>query len=300
MKIPATTNKDISVVSVYKDTFMEEDFCKGIVEKLRDQENPIIAFDTEFPGTIDRRYTPTATSEDSYEILKHNVDATNIIQLGLTLQTKGSNGEFNYDVWEFNFKDFNLLRGHHHNPESIKLLKQQGIDFEKNTRDGIDSRCFSTWLKLLLFVNKKTTWVGFHSAYDFGYMIKILTGKPLPEKLSRFKSLVKDYFGCQVYDLKYVIKDCRQPGPGLYGGLDKIAKAMNVNRAAGICHQAGSDSLLTMQTYNAVLGRFFSPAKSVGPEYGCKLFGLEKSHFGSTDGCKSGPGNQVPFVEFVK
>ncbi|KAF9617517.1 hypothetical protein IFM89_036721 [Coptis chinensis] len=156
-----------------------------------------------------------ATNEplDVYQSLKKNVDATNIVQIGLTLASP--NGELptlgpeNQEViWEFNFKDFNLARGDLHNPNSVKLLKEQGIDFNKNAKDGIDSAHFAALLlRTGLLCNFSTMiLVGFHAGHDFGYLIKILTGVELPSQLGEFMGLVRFFFGNRVYDVKYMMK----------------------------------------------------------------------------------------------
>ncbi|MBA0683005.1 hypothetical protein Goari_024686, partial [Gossypium aridum] len=82
----------------------------------------------------------------NYHYMKSNVDALQIIQLGLSLSDAQGNlpdfdSPFCY-VWEFNFKDFNINRDHYAST-SIELLKRQGIDFEKNKEKGIDSRDFA-------------------------------------------------------------------------------------------------------------------------------------------------------------
>nr|CAD1831480.1 unnamed protein product [Ananas comosus var. bracteatus] len=80
------------------------------------------AFDTEYPGTI---YIPTPDVDPRglsptkrYELLKLNVDALHIVQLGLALSDAagrlpdlGTCGAFRF-VWQFNFCDFDLLGGH--------------------------------------------------------------------------------------------------------------------------------------------------------------------------------------------
>ena len=48
----------------------------------------------------------------------------------------------------------------------------------------------------------------------------------------------------RVFDMKYMCKFCN----GLHGGLNKIAEVMSVDRI-GPMHQAGSDSLLTLDTF---------------------------------------------------
>ncbi|CAL5434399.1 unnamed protein product [Camellia sinensis] len=91
--------------------------------------------------------------------------------------------------------------------------------------------------------------VTFHSEYDFGFLIKMLTHRELFENLETFMAMVHFYFGGSVYDIKHLIRDCN----GLNGGLERVAKALGIDRVAGKSHQVGSDSLLTMQTFLKLL-----------------------------------------------
>ncbi|KAF8389273.1 hypothetical protein HHK36_025966 [Tetracentron sinense] len=223
---------------------------------------PVIAMDKEFPGVIYRPSTGTAHQLDPfnhYQILKANVDALKVIQVGLTLSDARGNladlGDGFSSIWEFNFGDFDVDRDLHA-PESIQLLKQQGIDFNKNREKGICAARFGQLLlKYRIVYNfSMVIWVTFHSAYDFAYLIKILTQRELPSDLPAFLSLVEFFFGMRVYDMKHIVRYC----DGLYGGLDRIAKTLQVDRVAGKSHQAGSDSLLTLQTFMKLKDRYFN------------------------------------------
>ncbi|MBA0649412.1 hypothetical protein Goklo_016981 [Gossypium klotzschianum] len=124
---------------------------------------------TEFPGTIFKPSKQVVFEDNpviNYHYMKSNVDALQIIQLGLSLSDAQGNlpdfdSPFCY-VWEFNFKDFNINRDHYAST-SIELLKRQGIDFEKNKEKGIDSRDFAK--KCLLKVH--CLWIFTHSCINW-------------------------------------------------------------------------------------------------------------------------------------
>ena len=59
------------------------------------------------------------------------------------------------------------------------------------------------------------------------------------------------FFWERVYDVKCMIRFC----DGVYGGLEKAAELVGVNRAVGKCHPAGSDSLLTWRVFEKIKGR---------------------------------------------
>ncbi|XP_068651546.1 probable CCR4-associated factor 1 homolog 11 [Aristolochia californica] len=80
-------------------------------------------------------------------------------------------------------------------------------------------------------------WVSFHGSYDFGYLVKILTQGRLPELLTEFMELLTALFGSSLFDVKYISSKRK-----LYGGLERLAKLLQVERAADNAHQAGSDS----------------------------------------------------------
>ncbi|XP_059299705.1 probable CCR4-associated factor 1 homolog 7 [Lycium barbarum] len=255
----------IHIREVWNDNLEEEfDLIREIVD-----DYPFIAMDTEFPGVVLRPVGNFKNSNDyHYQTLKDNVDLLKLIQLGLTFSDEYGNlpkcGTDKYCIWQFNFCDFNPNEDVYAN-DSIELLRQSGIDFKKNIENGIDGKRFGELLMSSgIVLNDNVYWVTFHSGYDFGYLLKILTCQDLPDTQAGFFNLINMYFPV-LYDVKHLMKFCNS----LHGGLNKLAELLEVERV-GVCHQAGSDSLLTACTFKKLKENFFSGSmeKYVGVLYG--------------------------------
>ena len=210
-----------------------------------------VAMDTEFPGVVARPIGSFSTSNDyQYQTLRCNVDLLKLIQVGVSFFNEDGKYAEGCPTWQFNFK-FNLDEDMYAQ-DSIDMLVRSGIDFSKHEVSGINVAHFGELLMssgLVLMPNVR--WISFHSGYDFGYLIKLLTCSPLPAEEPRFFELLHTYFPA-IYDIKYMMVSC----DGLKGGLQKLAEDLNVERI-GPMHQAGSDSLLTAQTFFELKRQWF-------------------------------------------
>ncbi|KAF3631526.1 putative CCR4-associated factor 1 -like protein 9 [Capsicum annuum] len=188
----------ITIRQVWADNLVSEfDLISSIIDQY-----PCVSMDTEFPGVIFKQEgnVPfiTQTPEAKYKWLKLNVDALKLIQVGITLSDKEGNlpdlGSVDHRyIWEFNFSDFDVNRDRQA-PESINLLRIQGIDFERNRISGIKSVDFGKVMMSsgLVCNDSSVKWVTFQGAYDFGYLSKILTGRGLNDFLRILKVFLRN------------------------------------------------------------------------------------------------------------
>ena len=227
--------------------------------------------DTEFPGVVARPMGEFRSSTDyTYQLLRCNVDLLKIIQLGITFMDGEGNLPEGITTWQFNFR-FNLSNDMYAE-DSIELLQNSGIQFERHEHEGIETMHFAEMMiasGLVLMDNVK--WISFHSHYDFGYLLALLTSKNLPTTEAEFFEVLKTYFP-NVYDVKYIMNSTKS----LRGGLQEVANTLDISRV-GRQHQAGSDALLTGQAFFRMKDTYFDD--NIQDSLYCgHLFGLGTAH----------------------
>lgn len=86
--------------------------------------------------------------------------------------------------------------------DSIDMLQNSGIQFKKHEEEGIDPLEFAELLMTSgIVLVDDVKWLSFHSGYDFGYLLKLLTDQKLPQEESEFFELLRIYFP-KIYDVK--------------------------------------------------------------------------------------------------
>lgn len=244
--------KMVEIRDVWRDNLDEEMVnIRKVVEKY-----PFVAMDTEFPGIVARPITDQYSHDYAYQTLRCNVDLLKIIQLGMAFENERGEHPEGCVSWQFNFK-FNLELDMYAQ-DSIDLLKDAGIDFERHETNGIDVQYFGeVMITSGLVLVEEVKWISFHSGYDFGYLLKLLTCTALPANEGDFFDLLRLYFP-YIFDIKYMIKDTA----GLHGGLQKVAEDLGCLRI-GPMHQAGSDSLMTCDAFFGLVEKFKGAGESV-------------------------------------
>ncbi|KAL5012248.1 hypothetical protein ScPMuIL_010799 [Solemya velum] len=260
--MPSIAQAEYGIRDVWANN-LEEEFAN--IRQLV-QQYKFVAMDTEFPGVVARPIGEfRSTSDYQYQLLRCNVDLLKIIQVGFTFLDENGQTPTPISTWQFNFT-FNLTEDMYAQ-ESIDLLTNSGIQFKKHEDDGIDVNSFAELLMTSgIVLNEQVKWLSFHSGYDFGYLLKILSNTTLPVDESDFFDLTRIYFP-NIYDVKYLMKSCKN----LKGGLQEVAEQLEAKRI-GPQHQAGSDSLLTGAAFFKMREMFFEDniddAKYCGHLYG--------------------------------
>ena len=232
----ANKSRSSGIAEVYEDNFMKE--MKNLSLLLK--EYNYIGMDTEFPGIV---YSISSLTDDFYyKALKINVDSLKLIQLGITLSNDKGEYPSPIHTWQFNL-EFDITKDKS-SQSSISLLISSGINFNKMKKKGINhKKFFQRFQKLGFVLNPNIHWISFHGGYDFAYLLKYLLGNSLPNNEKDFTNILGLYFPNH-YDIRILIKD----NNNLKGSLNKLANYLDIQREGKI-HQAGSDSLVTIQIF---------------------------------------------------
>ena len=248
-------------------TNLEEEF-KAIRDAVA--TCPFIAMDTEFPGIVARPLGNFRTTHEFYyQTLRCNVNILKIIQIGITLCDENGNPPTKGpSTWQFNFRF--CLNEDVYAQDSIDLLTTSGINFDRFEREGVDVHIFAQLMTTSgLVLTPGVHWLSFHAGYDFGYIIRCLTGNDLPEKETEFLDILRLWFP-SLFDIKYILKEAETPHISHQIGLDSLADNLLMKRI-GPAHQAGSDSLLTALCFFKFVVDFFKaeiPYQHSGILYG--------------------------------
>lgn len=208
-------------------------------------EFPFVAMDTEFPGVVAKPVGSFKTTHEFYyQTLRCNVNLLKLIQLGISLLNERGEVPDKVCTWQFNFR-FSLTEDIYAQ-DSIDLLRNGGIQFDHFARHGIEVGRFAELLiSSGLVLNDEVRWLAFHAGYDFGYLMKLVSGRDLPEREDEFTSQFHLMFP-SVFDIKYLLRSTSDITHSC--GLDVLSETLGVRRF-GTAHQAGSDSLLTGHSF---------------------------------------------------
>ncbi|KAI5189965.1 CCR4-NOT transcription complex subunit 7/8 [Nematocida sp. AWRm77] len=257
-------HKSKSIRNVWKHNLEEE--IALLSEHL--EKYPYISMDTEFPGVVAKPSGYFTTSAVyTYQQIRCNISLLDLIQLGLSLSNEQGESP-SPSTWQFNFyfdREKSMSA-----QESMHLLDLAAIDFDRLYKDGIAIETFADLFTTSgLLMNPSLRWISFHSSYDFGYLLGALAGETLPTDIEEFSDMLGKMFP-RLYDIKYLINML-----GIKGGLQDLADELGAKRT-GIQHQAGSDSLLTLQVFHSLKQKLI-PDVETNPKYVCKLFGIDVS-----------------------
>ncbi|XP_010932240.1 probable CCR4-associated factor 1 homolog 7 [Elaeis guineensis] len=235
---------------------------------------PHVAVDVEFPGLVMHHVGATFNSpaDNHYQSLQTNVELLNVIRITITffddagdLPSSPSGGGCRC-VWQFNFREFDV-DADIADPDAVEILRGRGVDFVKLREQGIDGRDFGELLMSSgAVLDDSVEWITSDGGYDIGFLLRILTGRMLPETLEEFFELVNIFFPT-LYDVKHLTTFCDDD---LDGGLVQVAELLGVENV-GLCRQAGCDSLLTTRVFRKMKERYFDGAIE---QYSGSLHGL--------------------------
>lgn len=212
-----------------------EAFMSILSEKAHPERPVMVALDTEFPGFLLEDH-PFAPRSARYTALRENVDYLWPIQFGLAVAD--SDGA-PLGAWTFNLS-FNLATSLY-SEDSVRFLQAAGVDFPRHAVEGIEPSTLAWKLSrspLVGMHRNSPEWVTFSGWYDWGYLLKLVTGNPMPYDINAFDELLSTLCPTR--------KELRDLLPR--GSLDALLGSHGLRRL-GPAHTAGSDALATLELF---------------------------------------------------
>lgn len=178
--------------------------------------NVFISIHQEIPGIVARPVGTFKTSADyHFQTLRSNSDLLNIIQLSLCAVkvTGASNSNIggggsgceisNSVIWQFNFL-YDVTKEMFNEEHLSMLALTSQINFASHMSQGIPHFAFAElMMDSGLLLDSSINWLSYHSGYDLGFFISLLTNDLLPNDEVDFSWWCDKYFP-SFYDLKHI------------------------------------------------------------------------------------------------
>ncbi|SCU92249.1 LADA_0F15390g1_1 [Lachancea dasiensis] len=241
------------------------------IRKLVDQYS-VVSVSTEFVGTIARPMGNFRSKNDyHYQTMRSNVDLLNPVQIGISISdARGNKPETGPSTWQFNFQ-FDVTQ-EMVSAESLELLKKSGINFERHQNLGVAPFEFAQLVMDSGLVSDDITWVSYHAAYDFGFLVNMLMNNSMPNNKEDYVWWVHQFMP-NFYDLNLINKFAQQQqqqgqnqsqSPSqLQPTLESMADELGIPRLPLFSSTAGQ-SLLALLTFTHLF-KLRIPHPQLGP-----------------------------------
>ncbi|CAL4909779.1 unnamed protein product [Urochloa decumbens] len=211
----------------------------------------MVGLDSEFAvpnGVVPLEMEPP-TADCHYTELCKKVNGGDLVQIGIVVAYASFKVQ---GMWQFNIRFDASSRVPWH--DGVAFLRDQcRLNLQEHKSHGIPISRFMHWLVSSgLLRNQKVTWITYAGGADFGFLIRLLTGKDtLPELRWDFLMLFWEFFP-RSYDVRVFTKLGRCRKKAIHGGLAQVCQSLQVERT-GEAHQAGSDALSAVRCFEKMV-----------------------------------------------
>lgn len=179
-----------------------------------------ISIHQEIPGIVARPVGTFKSSSDyHFQTLRSNSDLLNLIQLSLCVVKVRNNDVSNSIIWQFNFQ-YDLSTEMFNEEHLLMLSQTSQINFASHMSQGIPHFAFAElMMESGLLLDPSINWLSYHSGYDLGFLVSLLTNDILPNNEKDFFWWCSKYFP-NFYDLKHIGNQLLAGSSGKSTGLN--------------------------------------------------------------------------------